>query len=56
MSMMLLEMSDAFLCIYVTGFAKRGLPHTSNSVNMGDHNVVLKQHISLKFSLSMQPC
>ena len=23
--------------IYVTGFVKRGLPHTSNSEDMGDH-------------------
>ena len=29
--------------IYVTGFAKRGLPHTSNSMNLEDHNIVFKE-------------
>ena len=33
----------------MTGFAKRGLPHTSNSVNLGDHNVMFKKHLNLNF-------
>ena len=28
--------------IYVTGFAKRGLPHTSNSLNLEDHNLAIE--------------
>jgi len=25
---------------YVIGFAKRGLPHTFNSINLGDYNLI----------------
>ena len=35
---------------YVTGFLKRGLPHTSNSINLEDHNLVIKRHTKLKLS------
>ena len=31
----------------VTGFAERDLPHTSISINLGDHNLVFEYHISL---------
>jgi len=34
--------------IYVTGFAKRGLPYTSNFMNLEDHNFVIKRHMKLK--------
>ena len=34
----------------VTGFAKRGLPHTSNSMNFEDCNLGFKAHTNLKFS------
>ena len=37
----------------MTGFAKRGLPHTSNSMNLEDHNLVFKAHTNLKFSPSI---
>ena len=37
------------LSTYVTGFAKRGLPHTSNSMNLEDHNLVFKKDANLKF-------
>ena len=30
------------LCISLIGFVKRGLPPTSNSVHLGDHNLVFK--------------
>ena len=33
----------------MTGFAKKGLPHTSNSMNLEDHNVVFKKDTILKF-------
>ena len=35
-------------CYYVTRFAKRHLPHTSNSMNSEVHNSVPTKHISLK--------
>ena len=37
----------------MTGFAKRDLPHTSNSMNLEDHNLVTK---SLKLSPSAKLC
>ena len=33
---------------YVTGFAKRGLPHTSNLPTLAIHNFGLERAISLK--------
>ena len=33
-----------------TRLAKRGLPHTSNSMKLEDHNLVIKKHINLKFT------
>ena len=30
---------------FVTGFVKRGLLHTSNSINSEDHNLVFKRRI-----------
>ena len=46
---------------YVTGFAKRGLPHTSNSMNSDDHNLVdhnsvFKKHINMKRSPTTKLC
>jgi len=32
---------------YVTGFVKRGLPHTSNSMNLEDCNLGFKAHTNL---------
>ena len=32
----------------VTGFAKRGLPHTSNSLNLEDHNLPIEWQMELK--------
>ena len=40
----------------VTGFAKRGLPHPSNSMNSENHNSVFKKHINLKLSPSTKLC
>ena len=38
---------------YVTKFAKRGLPHTSNSINLEDCNLGFKAHTNLtEFSTS----
>ena len=34
----------------VTGFAKRGLPHTSNSMNFEDCNLGFKAHTNLHLS------
>jgi len=31
-----------------TGFTKKGLPHTSNFMNLEDHNLLSKRHITLK--------
>ena len=42
--------------IYVTGFAKRGLPHTSNSMNLEDHNLVFKIDANLKCSPFINLC
>ena len=38
-----------FLYIYVTGFVKRGLPHTSNLPTLTINNFRLKTAIPLKF-------
>ena len=38
---------------YVTGFTKRGLPHTSNSMNLEGHTFVFKKRTNLKFSLAI---
>ena len=40
----------------VTGFAKRGLPHTSTFIGLKDHNFVFNYDISLKFSPSFVLC
>ena len=32
----------------MTGFAKRGFPQTSNSMNLEDHNLVFKKDTNLK--------
>ena len=40
----------------VTGFTKRGLPHTSNSMNLEAHNFVFKKRTNLKFSLAIKLC
>ena len=37
------------VAIYVTGFVKRGLPHTSNSMNLEDCNLGFKAHKSCNF-------
>jgi len=38
---------------FVTGFAKRGLPHTSTLMSLRDHNIVMGYDINLKFSPSI---
>jgi len=40
----------------VTGFVKRGLPHTFNCTNLKDHNLMFKKHATLKFSTSIKLC
>ena len=42
--------------IYVTGFAKRGLPQTSNSMNLEDHNLVFNKDKHLKFPPTTNLC
>ena len=32
------------MCVYVTGVAKRNLPHTANSMNLEDHNFVQERY------------
>ena len=44
------------ISLYVTGFVKRGLPRTSNSMNLEDHNFMFKKHANLKFSQSITVC
>ena len=39
------------ISIYVAGFAKRGLQHTSNCRNLEGHNLVCEKPTNLKFSL-----
>ena len=41
---------------FVTRFSKRGLPHTSTSMNLGEHNIVFKKDTNLKFSTSLNLC
>ena len=41
---------------YVTGFAKRDLPHTSNFINLEDHNFVIKRQMKLKLSPAIKQC
>jgi len=38
---------------FVTGFVKRSLPHTSNSMNLEDCSLCFKVHTNLKFSPSI---
>ena len=40
----ILEYNNTFF----TGFTYSGLPHTSNFVNLEDHNLVIKRHMKLK--------
>jgi len=42
--------------IYVTGFAKRGLPHTSNFIKLKDHNFVIKIYMKLKLTPAIKLC
>ena len=44
----LLECCKNSIITCVTGFSKRGLPHTSNCMNSEDHSSVVKKHINLK--------
>jgi len=48
--------SDDFYYIIVAGFAKRGVPLTSNSMNLEDWNLCFKALINLKFSPSIKLC
>ena len=40
----------------VTGFVKRGLPHTSNSITLEDRNMVFERHTKLKLSPNSDLC
>ena len=42
--------------IHVTGFAKRGLPQTSKSMNLEDHNFITMKLTKLKFFLAIMLC
>ena len=42
--------------VYVTRFAKRGLSHTSNSMNLKDHTLGFEKHTKLKLSSSIYLC
>ena len=42
--------------IYVTEFAKRGLPHTSNFLTFKDHNLMFKYDRNLKLTPRLMPC
>ena len=44
------------MVVYVTGFAKRVLPHTSNSTNLEDHNLVIKWYTMLKLFPAINLC
>ena len=46
----------AMHCTYVTGFAKRGLPRTSNFVYLKDCNFLLMNGMNLKFSHNVLLC
>ena len=35
---------------------EKGLPHTSNSINLEDHNLVIKTHMKLKLFPAIHPC
>ena len=35
--------------VFVTGFAKRGLPHTSSSMNLEKHNLVFNKGKDVEF-------
>ena len=41
---------------YVTGFAKRGLPHTSNFLTFKDHNLMFKYDRNLKLAPRLMLC
>ena len=41
---------------FMTGFAKRDLPHTSKSMNLKDCNLSLKEHTNLKLSPCFNQC
>ena len=47
--MHVLKYCNTFQSIIVTGFVKRGLPHTSNLRTLAIHNVRLEKFIALKF-------
>ena len=38
----------------MNGFVKRGLPHTSNSINVEDHSLVSKKHTNLSEKKALQ--
>ena len=40
-------------CIYVTGYAKRGLIHASDFANLMRHNLICSLAMRLKFTVSL---
>ena len=49
-------MTSSVPLTFVTGFAKRGLPHTSNLMNLEDHSFAIKRHMKLKLSPVIKLC
>ena len=47
---------DEDAVLYVTGFVKRGLPHTSNSMSFENHTFVFKKDTKLNFFPSINLC
>ena len=54
----IIHMKNQPICIILTRFAKRGLPHTSNSLNLEDHNynLAIKHSMELKLFPAIKPC
>jgi len=44
------------ISVYVTGFAKRGLPHTSDFMHLKDCNFLLISGVNFKFSHNVLLC
>ena len=45
------DLNDFFIVL-----TKRGLPHTSNSMNLEDYNLIVKADTNLRFSPSINLC
>jgi len=47
--------TSVIMCLYVTGFAKRGLPHSSNLLTLTMSNFRLVNTVDLKFGKQQAP-